>query len=297
VFKSTIRQWLDRAGTNSAVWSVYRGLNSVGRLLSKSLGYAYASSAAARLAAEDSKLAAQISPALTVLSGPFQGMRYPHAQSAGSALIPKLLGSYERELHPAIEGLARQEFSCVVDVGCAEGYYAVGFAMRLPKVAVYAFDTNPTARRLCLAMAQLNGVSDRVRVSGFCDEQALLGLPLGPKALVISDCEGYEITLFSARVAQALAQHTLLIEIHDYLDEDLGDTLKRRFEATHHLQIFESIDDRRKVSGYENPALAPYDTSMRRRLLTERRAWIMQWFLLTPRTPARSAAPGVSRGL
>jgi ribosomal protein L11 methylase PrmA len=170
-----------------------------------------------------------------------------------------------------------------VDVGCAEGYYAVGFAMRLPHAAVLAFDTDPRARALCLGMAQLNGVAARVKVGGLCDEQTLLSLPLGARALVISDCEGYELALFSTRVAGALAQHTLLIEVHDYVDEELGDKLKRRFEPTHHLAVFESIDDRRKVAGYDHAALEPYDLSMRRRLLTERRAWIMQWFLLTPR--------------
>jgi ribosomal protein L11 methylase PrmA len=193
------------------------------------------------------------------------------------------VGSYERELHRVIEDLAGQKFSCIVDVGCAEGYYAVGFAMRVPQASVLAFDTDPRARSLCLEMAQLNGVAERVQVGGLCDEQTLLSLPLGTRALVISDCEGYELALFSTRVAGALAQHTFLIEVHDYVDEELGEKLKRRFEPTHHLEIFESIDDRRKVNGYDNAALAPYDTSMRRRLLTERRAWIMQWFLLTPR--------------
>lgn len=217
-------------------------------------------------------------------------MRYPRAESAGSALVPKLLGSYERELHQVIEHLASQEFSCVVDVGCAEGYYAVGFAVRLPHTSVLAFDTDPTARSLCLEMAHLNGVAERVKVNGACNEQTLLSLPMGTRALVISDCEGYEIALFSARVAASLAEHTLLIEVHDYVDEDLGEKLKRRFEATHRLEVFESIDDRRKVSGYDNQALERYDTSMRRRLLTERRAWIMQWFLLTPRVPGQDAA-------
>ena len=38
-----------------------------------------------------------ISPNLTVLHGPFRGMRYPEMRSVGSALFPKILGSYERE--------------------------------------------------------------------------------------------------------------------------------------------------------------------------------------------------------
>ncbi len=281
--KGPIKRWLDLAGTNPAIWFAYRALNSVGQFIARCLGFAYVSSTVARRAAEDAQRASRISPSLIVLGGPFRGMRYPHAQSVGSALVPKVLGSYERELHRAIEELARQQFTCVVDVGCAEGYYAVGFALRLPRASVFAFDTDPAARRLCLEMARVNGVAERVTVGALCDERILLGLSLGTRALVISDCEGYEITLFSSRVAAALAQHTLLIEVHDYVNEDLGDELKRRFEPTHHLEIFESIDDRRKVSGYENAALEPYDMSMRRRLLTERRAWIMQWFLLTPR--------------
>jgi hypothetical protein len=281
--KHALRRWLDRAGTHPAIWSAYRASDRLGRFLAKCLGYAYASAAAARLATEDSQLALQVCPSLTVLGGPFRGMRYPRAESAGSTLIPKVLGSYERELHAVIENLATQELSCIVDVGCAEGYYAVGFALRRPQAQVFAFDTDPRARELCLEMASLNGVSERLKVGGFCDGQTLLGLPLGGHALVISDCEGYEIALFSPQVAAALAPHTLLIEVHDYLDEDLGERLKQRFEATHHLEEFDSIDDRRKVSGYDSAALAPFDTSMRRRMLTERRAWIMQWFLLTPK--------------
>ena len=35
---------------------------------------------------------------LEVRTGPFAGMQYPQAKSAGSSLLPKILGSYEKEL-------------------------------------------------------------------------------------------------------------------------------------------------------------------------------------------------------
>jgi hypothetical protein len=277
-----IKRCLGRAGGNPAMWLIYRGLNRAGQFITRCLGYPYHSARLFRLAADDARLATQISPALTVLAGPFRGMRYPRAQSAGSTLVPKLLGSYERELHAVVESLVQQQYSCVVDIGCAEGYYAVGFAMRLPRATILAFDTDPQACALCLEMARLNGVTDRVKVGALCDEATLLGLPLGDRALVISDCEGYEITLFSAPVAAALARHTLLIEVHDFFDEDLGEELQRRFAKTHHLSVIPGIDDRRKANGYANVALEPYSMAMRRRLLAERRGFIMQWFLLTP---------------
>ena len=101
------------------------------------------------------KLWDELGRELTVRSGPFTGMKYPKAEAAGSAFIPKLLGSYERELHPMIERLIAKGYDDVIDVGCAEGYYATGMALRLPGARVHAYDTSETARDLCSAMALL----------------------------------------------------------------------------------------------------------------------------------------------
>jgi len=54
-----------------------------------------------------------------VRSGPFQGMKYT-SKSAGSVLIPKLLGIYERELHPVLEYAISHPFQVIVDIGAAE---------------------------------------------------------------------------------------------------------------------------------------------------------------------------------
>ena len=63
----------------------------------------------------------------SVTSGPFAGMRYIDA-SFGSAYIPKLLGTYEQELSNVLAGIIAKRPKAVVDVGAAEGYYAVGLA-------------------------------------------------------------------------------------------------------------------------------------------------------------------------
>jgi hypothetical protein len=44
---------------------------------------------------------------------------------------PKFLGTYERELHRVIERAIWRRPKYVLNIGCAEGFYAVGLAIRL----------------------------------------------------------------------------------------------------------------------------------------------------------------------
>jgi len=103
-----------------------------------------------------------------VLYGPFRGMKYPSLSSVGSALYPKLLGCYERELHGVIDSFLSNNYTEIVDIGCAEGYYAVGFGLKLNSVKIHAYDTDETARRLCREMAKLNGIEKRTTIKETC---------------------------------------------------------------------------------------------------------------------------------
>jgi hypothetical protein len=62
---------------------------------------------------------------LHVRSGPFAGMDYV-VNAAEGAFLPRILGVYERELHPDLTAFAAEGLDHVIDIGCAEGYYAVG---------------------------------------------------------------------------------------------------------------------------------------------------------------------------
>ena len=135
-----------------------------------------------------------ISPDLTVKHGPFKGMMYPKKKAVGSALVPKLLGSYERELHPVIEKICSNEYSEIVDIGCAEGYYAIGMAMRIETAKVFAYDIDEEAVYLCKRMARLNNVAERLVIGKFCDANTLRAIPFTKKALIISDCEGKNLS-------------------------------------------------------------------------------------------------------
>lgn len=206
-----------------------------------------------------------------VLSGPFQGMEYV-PQAVGSALMPKLVGSYEAELHDVIEQIVATSYDVVVDVGCAEGYYANGIALRLPSALVYAFDTDPEARRLCEAMAARNGFGERVRVGGKCEPADLNALLKG-RTLIVCDCEGFERELLRPDLVPAMAQADILVELHDHLSPGLTPLLLSRLEKTHHARLINAGE--RNADAY--PLLRFSEAESRRLAVSEFRPPNQQW--------------------
>jgi len=225
-----------------------------------------------------------IAPDLVVKHGPFKGMKYSEAKSVGSSFLPKLIGSYEAELHPTIEVVCQNNYSDIIDIGCAEGYYAVGLAMRFPDAKIHAFDTDEEAIRLCQEMAALNGVDrERFLIGDFCDTQKLLNISIQGKGLIICDCEGYEKELFTPRAAEKLAQHDLIIETHDCFDIEISTYLYNIFIKTHDIEVIQSIDDIQKAKTYQYDEIAGYDLATKKVLLMEDRASIMEWFFVKSR--------------
>jgi len=172
-------------------------------------------------------------------------------------------------------------YDTIVDVGCAEGYYAVGLALRLPHAEVYAFDTNANAKQLCAQMARLNGVVDRIHIQGFCDEAVLRSIPLGDRALIVSDCEGYEGSLFNRQVAEFLIPHDVIVETHDFIDIEISSKMRDAFSKTHHIRSIKSTDDIEKVHACQNRALESYSARDKYLALREGRDAIMEWLVMT----------------
>lgn len=212
---------------------------------------------------------------LVVMNGPFKGMKYPGLNSICSAVYPKLLGSYELELLSTIETILRRDYDCIVDIGCAEGYYAVGIGRHMQNARVYVFDTCKEALQLCCEMAELNGV--RIVAGGHCSKETIMKLDLGRKAIIVSDCEGYEVELFDEELALTLGAHDVLIESHDFLDINSTKKLLDVFSRTHDCIVVESVDDIVKAYSYEFVELTDFNLSEKHQMLAEYRPTIMRW--------------------
>lgn len=214
----------------------------------------------------------------SVLGGPFAGLTYI-SRSFGSAFNPKLVGCYELELHKVLESIASKNYSEIIDIGCAEGYYAVGLAVKIPTARVYAFDTDLVAQKLCKELAQLNRVTDRVIVQGSCSRETLCELPL-KKALIICDCEGYELELLQPQLAPVLRSCDLLVELHDFINPSISSTLLNRFADTHDIELIQSTT--RNPSAY--PVLNFLSQEERSLAVAEFRPQAMQWAFMQAKT-------------
>jgi hypothetical protein len=173
-----------------------------------------------------------------VQDGPFKGMTYVAVPSEGG-IAPKLLGVYETALHDVFLDAPERGYDAVLNVGCAEGFYAVGCARLLPDTPVVAWDIDPAARGKCLELARLNGVEARIdlrerfeaqHVNHVCSE---LSAKLGrqPKGLLVMDCEGAEFDLLDAQAGD-FRWLDLVVEVHPGRDRTAR-TLAERFESTH----------------------------------------------------------------
>jgi precorrin-6B methylase 2 len=166
-----------------------------------------------------------------ILAGPFAGMDYVRLATEGS-LIARLLGTYESELHPHLAALAAEGLDVVIDVGCAEGYYAVGLARAMAQVTVYAHDIDDNARAACTALAAKNGVSERVIVGGEFKPQDFEA-HAGRRVLVMVDAEGAEVDILEP--VPALAGMNIIVETHDLYRPGALATLMERFSPTHDI--------------------------------------------------------------
>jgi hypothetical protein len=216
-----------------------------------------------------------------VRAGPFRGMRYVK-KAIGSHLAPKLLGTHERELNPCIEEAVALSFQTIVNIGAAEGYYAVGLALRMPHAKIVAYEMSPVGRALVEELMELNGIRNTVTVKGKCTFKDLSGVlaESGP-TLVLCDTEGYEAFLLDPLRIPQLRKCYVLVEVHDFVIRGLSDEIRDRFADTHSIQhIWQQPRSRAEfpfTSMYTKlvPTLAEY-------ALAEGRPEIMSWFWMRP---------------
>ncbi len=225
----------------------------------------------ARRWAEEARLAAEVFGGdLTVRGGPFRGMQYVE-RACGSHLLPKLAGTYEEPIHEWVLQ-ARGQYDRLVNIGCAEGYYAVGFAWAGLVPQVFAFDIDAQAIQVARTLAQKNGQSDRVTFGSRCDHEQLEQL-ISDRTLVLCDIEGAELELLDPERCPALVRADVIFEAHDCFVPGLSQTLIRRFLPTHRIQVV--YDSPRDLSRCDCLAGLPRPLALR--VVDEKRPEGMSW--------------------
>lgn len=180
-----------------------------------------------------------------VMQGPLQGLDFL-TQSAEGCHIAKLLGCYEQPLQAFIEAAIQKQYPTILNIGCAEGYYAVGMARRMPNTRVLAHDLNPKAQEVGAELAHKNQVADRVAVGGLFTP-ADFAAYAGQKVLLMCDIEGAERELLDPALAPALEGMDLIVESYECLIAGITQLLIDRFKDTHNITLVQDDGQRQLV--------------------------------------------------
>lgn len=211
-----------------------------------------------------------------VQSGPFKGMLLSRTQGwVDGAIGPQLLGCHEEELHASLEQeivrLESLDNPKIVNVGCAEGYYAIGLARRLPKATVWAIDNNDTSLEIAKQSARDNGVN--IVIGDTLDH--VFAAP----DLIVMDCEGAEVGYLDCAKFPSLKAATIIVELHSSKEQETHAILYDRFDASHVVgYVREGARDPNK---YE--MLQPKSSAFRWAAICENRPVMMYWYVMRPK--------------
>jgi hypothetical protein len=217
----------------------------------------------------------------TVQGGPFRDLRYlPPGWASQGGYLPKLLGCYEAELADEIERAISSAPDVLVNIGAAEGYYAVGFASRSPTTRIVCFEMEKPYHTAIREFAQANRLEQQIEVLGTCDGASLQqSLSSATNALVLCDCEGAEEDLLDLEAAPALKRASIIVELHERYRPGISDRMRARFARTHDITIIGSRDRTRA----EVPAAAGLSSDDFNFATYEGRDSVMEWLSMRPR--------------
>lgn len=214
-----------------------------------------------------------------VSSGLFAGMVFTE-QAVFGAPFAKLLGTYEMELSSQLDDICRRMTGCLLNIGGAEGYYAIGCALLRPSLRVVVFEMQAAGRKIISEIACKNGVSERVDLRAECTEQQLNETLLGEACdLLLMDVEGAELSLLSDRVVAGLRSSFVIVESHDFAIPGCAAELTKRLLPTHSVEVIDSRS--RTERDFPLDCLLP--ASAKLALMDEGRPGPMQWIVARPR--------------
>lgn len=182
-----------------------------------------------------------------VQHGPLKGFRILEDSSWGNDKAAKILGFYELEILLELADDVRNRH--FVDLGAADGYYAVGFLKNGIARSVIAFEATDAGKDIIYKTAKDAGVADSIKIHGIADENFLdlIDFPL-EETVFLMDIEGGEFNLLDRRNLYRLRKSIVYIEIHDFDAES-----KKQYQA-----LLESADEFFDIKEIKKIARDPY---------------------------------------
>lgn len=217
-----------------------------------------------------------------VQAGPFRGMRLDPNPTWGVAdQAGMLLGIYEAEVVDEIFSAKHSSQKTFVDLGAADGYYAIGGVFSKRFDHAHCFETTVAGQDTILRNARINKVESRLSIHGHAG--SYFHDNLGPinwdETFILCDVEGAEFDIFSDTALEAVRGATVLIEIHNWVEGFWDKYQSLLCRSAKYFEI-ETIS-RSSMSFPNQPDLRALHDDNRALILSEGRPNIMRYLKLS----------------
>lgn len=225
-----------------------------------------------------------------VAHGPFKGMKlnenpiwskYDH--------ITQVLGVYEKNVLSKIIEFSQIDDSLFIDLGAADGYFAVGVASGGVFKKVCAFEINKKSQQCMINIAKNNDCMDKINIYDEANYDSIKKLLHNEKhsPTILIDIEGAEYTLLDSKMLSLLSNCNVICELHPWVKKN-GKRVYRKVEEENLLKNASKFFDvemiqRESYSPNDFEELSGFNEVERLIALSEGRGPNMHWLVLTPK--------------
>ena len=151
-----------------------------------------------------------------VQNGIFKNLKINNSISwSRGDIASKIYGLYENKVQEKLKELGKP---ILIDIGAADGFFAIGCLHAKLFKYCYAFEQNKKSRLVLNKTAEINNVTNQISIMGKVDNQSFLSLlPKDldlSKTVILCDIEGEEYNFFSENILKKLRKCNLIIEMH-----------------------------------------------------------------------------------
>lgn len=221
----------------------------------------------------------------TVAYGPFKGLKFSSNAWWGEADRPSMLfGLYEQEVLNSILNVPKTHRT-FIDLGAADGYYGIGVLVNNHFDRSYCFELSEKGQEVIRRNAELNSVSNKLKVYGKAEKDFFKHLPIDQLAtsVLLIDIEGGEFNLLDADLFKVLKNTIIFIELHPWLVDNGEKRLEKlKSDASGYFDISELTTTSRDLSIF--PELRSFKDEDRWLICSEDRGRLMTWYRLDPKS-------------
>lgn len=219
-----------------------------------------------------------------VACGFFKDMVIPNNISWGVAdQAAMLLGLYEKEVQDILF-LAPSHCTRLIDLGAADGYYAVGTTLKGKFEEAICYEIDSGRRKIIKENALSNGVNDKIVIHGAAEKNFLDNFNDEDlsKYFLLIDIEGAEFDILNIDNLKKLKEAHVLVEIHDHRIDDGHLAYEKLINNSNKFFNVQKIYNGAR-NPFENPLLKDFSHDDGWLIASEGRKRNGHWLYLTPK--------------